>query len=574
MAIGSEKAVQRVMSLKDMVSPSLRNIAKNTQRFGDETKRTEKATSQLWSVIKTGASQSVVSLGNLTRATLRFSAVATAAGATALFAVGKSAVNSAADLESYRLTLETVMKDSKKAGETLKWASNFAALTPFETDAVVEATVRLQSYGIVAQDTLGSIGDMASVMGKDLMQAVEAVADAQTAELERMKEFGITKRMIEKKSGEMFRNQVVINNKGQIVDQEKFNKALFALMNERFAGGMEKQSRTYKGLMSRIKGTISMGMTEIAGITADGTIRTGSLFDKLKGHVESLADKFAEWEKDGTIQRIASKVDSMVGSFESKLPEIKQFFIDLKEPLQTAGDVLSSIGEGLGNIVKFAKEHPEIAKAIGLTAGGAFVARNLGLFDLFKAIGSATGNKVGVQTVQAGVVNVYGGKVNNGGVAAAPVTGGKGNKTTPKTVTSTSTTTPSRVQTYSKKPSMLSNLKTSKSGGLLGIVGGTVALNLIPENAPTWIKDIKNAITGQPSEKLQKHLAAKQEEQNAQLEKIAANTSKPVPNNINLNISYGGVTVREEADIDAVASKLYKDIFMNIQNMSYSFTSK
>ncbi|MCU6709399.1 hypothetical protein M6D81_11855 [Paenibacillus sp. J5C_2022] len=562
------------MSLKDMVSPSLRTIAKNTQRFGSETKRTEKATSRLWSVIKTGASQSVVSLGNLTRATMRFSAVATAAGATALFAVGKSTVDSAAQLESYRLTLETVMKDSKKAGETLKWASNFAALTPFETDSVVEATVRLQSYGIVAQDTLGSIGDMASVMGKDLMQAVEAVADAQTGELERLKEFGITKKMLEKKSGEMFKNQVVVNNKGQIVQMEKFNAALFALMNERFAGGMEKQSRTYKGLMSRIKGTIKMGMTEIAGITADGTIRTGSLFDKLKGHVESIADKFAEWEKDGTIQRIASKVDSMVGNFESKLPEIKQFFIDLKEPLQTTGDVLSTIGKGLGNIVKFANENPEIAKAIGLTAGGAFLAKNLGLFDLLKAAGSATGNKVGVQNVQAGVVNVYGGKVNGGGVAGAPVTGGKSGKSTTKSTSPASTsTTPSRVQTYAKKPSMFSNLKTSKSGGLLGIVGGTVALNLIPENAPTWIKDIKNAITGEPSEKLQKHLAAKQEEQNTQLEKIAANTSKPLPNNINLNISYGGVTVREEADIDKITSKLHREIITNLQNMTNRFAT-
>ena len=68
----------------------------------------------------------------------------------------------------------------------MAWAVDFANRTPFETDQIVEATVRLQSYGLKAEDVMTQIGDMAGVMGKDIMQAVEAVADAQTGELERL----------------------------------------------------------------------------------------------------------------------------------------------------------------------------------------------------------------------------------------------------------------------------------------------------------------------------------------------------------------------------------------------------
>ena len=106
--------------------------------------------------------------------------------ARALGQVSQSALESASGLESYRSTLNVVMKDQKKAAETMAWAVDFANRTPFETDSVVEATVRLQSYGIEAQKVMTQIGDMAGVMNKDLMQAVEAVADAQTGEVERL----------------------------------------------------------------------------------------------------------------------------------------------------------------------------------------------------------------------------------------------------------------------------------------------------------------------------------------------------------------------------------------------------
>lgn len=237
---------------------------------------------------------------------------ATYVSAQALKSVSMSALESASSLEGYRSTLNVVMKDQKKAAQTMAWAVDFANRTPFETDSIVEATVRLQSYGINAQEVMTQIGDMAGVMNKDIMQAVEAVADAQTGELERMKEFGITKTMIEAKGAELYRHQTIINKKGQIVDQEKFNDALFALMEDRFKGGMEIQAKSYKGLMSTISGVWKTGLANMAGISGTGEIIEGSAFDAAKDGLSWVADKMQEMANAGTFEQIGKKIGSVV----------------------------------------------------------------------------------------------------------------------------------------------------------------------------------------------------------------------------------------------------------------------
>lgn len=238
--------------------------------------------------------------------------VAAYAGFEAMKGVATSSIEAASSLEGYRNTLNVVMKDQSKAAEVMKWAVDFANKTPFETDSVVEATVRLQSYGLEAQKVLPMVGDMAGVMGKDVMQGVEAVADAQTGELERLKEFGITKAMIAQKAGEMYQNQEIINNQGQIVQQEKFNEALFALMQDRFKGGMEIQAGSFKGVMSTITGVWKTGLATMAGITATGEIVKGSLFDTIKDKAKSLGDYMTKLADDGTFQSIGNKLSSGV----------------------------------------------------------------------------------------------------------------------------------------------------------------------------------------------------------------------------------------------------------------------
>jgi len=259
------------------------------------------------------ASQNMNKLTNTIQATA--GAYVTLQGAQKAFDV---TVGSAANIESYRNTLNVVMKDHDKAAKKMAWATEFANKTPFDTSSVVDATVKLEGYGMTAEKYLPSIGNMAAIMGKDLDQGLEAVADAQRGELERLKEFAITKANIVEHANKVLHYKNVVNNKGQIVDQEKFNAALLSLMEERYKNGMEIQSKTAKGLKSTIIGAGQLGFAKIAGISDTGEIVDGSLFDEVKDKASEAVVYIQKMSDDGTFEKIGQKI-SVILKYSGKV---------------------------------------------------------------------------------------------------------------------------------------------------------------------------------------------------------------------------------------------------------------
>jgi hypothetical protein len=274
--------------------------AKNTNRLKTETSSAKNSMDK--------AAKSAQNLGDKVKTAGGF--IKSMLTGAALWAGKRWLIDSNADMETYRNTLAVIMGDQKKAVQTLAWAEKFASKTPFEIPQVVEATVRMKSYGLNAQKTLGIVGDMASVMGKDLMSAVEAVADAQTGEVERLKEFGITKDMIVKQSKLM--GMMAINSKGQITDQKAFNAALFAIMEKRFKGGMEIQSRTFKGMMSNVQDFIGRIGRKLGG----------PLFEAAGKYVIKLLDSFNKLESSGKLDQWITKVGAMAKSIWNDLQPV------------------------------------------------------------------------------------------------------------------------------------------------------------------------------------------------------------------------------------------------------------
>lgn len=261
--------------------------------------------------------------------------IVTALGAGLLI---KTGIGGAGQLEQYRNTLETVLKDSKKAKQKLAWASRFSNKTPFETEEVVGGMTKLQSYGIEGDRVLKTtgrtylemIGDMASGMGKSFDQAIEAVADARTGELERLKEFGITKNMI----AEFGKTQGIelFNSKGQIQDMELFNKALFEMMNSRFGGAMEKQAKTFKGGLSTIKGAFKSALSTLAGVNEFGDIVENSPFQILKDKVIlPVANWLVKKQEDGTFTKWGEKLSETFSTVISTGEKIINFIVKWKE---------------------------------------------------------------------------------------------------------------------------------------------------------------------------------------------------------------------------------------------------
>lgn len=271
--------------------------------------------------------------------------------ASGIKSVAASAISAAAEMETYRTTLNTVLKDEAKAGEMMQWATSFAAHTPYNTSDVVEAVVKMQAYGMNAQTMLENIGNMASAMGKDLTTAVEAVYKASIGEMELMRNnFAITKETINAKAQEVY-GQSVINASGAITNAEMYNNAMLRLIEENFAGGMEKQSKTWEGIKSNIEDSWQMALRKLAGMDAEGSIAEGGLFDRIKTELSSVggwmeefadSDTMERWGKNATawLDSVISKVKSLGVSFEETGTGIVENTASI---VKSTGDILNAL---------------------------------------------------------------------------------------------------------------------------------------------------------------------------------------------------------------------------------------
>lgn len=251
----------------------------------------------------------------------------------------KTGLEGASNIEQYRNTLETVLKDSTLAQKKLAWASRLANKTPFETEEIVSGMAKMQSYGMEGDRVLKStgktylemIGDMAAAMDKPFEQAVEALADSRTGELERLKEFGISKDMI-RDFGKLKGYGDLFNNKGQIKDLNLFNKALFELMNSKFDGAMEKKARTFKGAISTIRGVLKSGLATLIGMDEFGNAIKNSPFQLIRDKVLiPLADLLVKWQEDGTFIKWAEGFSSGIEKVIKIGKNIISFCIKWKE---------------------------------------------------------------------------------------------------------------------------------------------------------------------------------------------------------------------------------------------------
>ena len=370
------KVINTILNLRDNMSGGLVKAARNTKGVSRE---------------MVSATRSVVAFKNkavssITSATKSFVKLGTATAGVVATLAAKTGLSEAMDLEGYRLQLETATKDTQKASEIMQYSINLANKTPFEGGELVEGASKFEAMGMAAQKWLPLAGDMAAATNKSFDQATEALIDAQNGELERLKEFGITKAKIVEQGEKMFSNVQLVNNQGQITNQEKFNEALIALMQDRFSGGMEKQATTMKGLWSTVTGVTKSALATITGITTDGSIRSGSALDLLKGKVQLLAGKLEEWQQNGTLDRIAQQFDQ---GLAKAVETAGKAFTWVTENGDTVKRWIVGLGSALAavKVMQFASGVINAVKTVSLFAktAGALVSAN----PIVLAIGAA-----------------------------------------------------------------------------------------------------------------------------------------------------------------------------------------
>jgi len=177
-------------------------------------------------------------------------------------------LNKAGQQEQTLIAFETMLGSADKAVKLLKEIKDFADVTPFETDEVVRASKGLLAFGVATEDIIEktrNLGNIASGVGKDKFETlvrgfgkIKVKGKASMEELNMFLEAGVPildelAKGVGVTKAELFK--MVSTGKIGFNDVDEALKRL-STGNGKFAGLMEKQSKSYLGLWSTILGKI------------------------------------------------------------------------------------------------------------------------------------------------------------------------------------------------------------------------------------------------------------------------------------------------------------------------------
>lgn len=235
--------------------------------------------------------------------------------------------------------LETATKSAENAKEAYSALSQFAAQTPYDMDQAIEGFTKLVNLGLTPSErAMKSYGNTASAMGKDLIQFIEAVADASTGEFERLKEFGIKS----SKQGD----EVAFSFQGTTTKIKNSSAAieeyLMKIGENEFAGAMEKRMNSLDGSMSGLEdawgdlalaisqagiGELAKDATDMASEGVNGLttlVASGAIETSLAGMEKafSLFGGDAKSEMSGIVDAFGLSSDYLVEKWRATMIEL------------------------------------------------------------------------------------------------------------------------------------------------------------------------------------------------------------------------------------------------------------
>lgn len=243
-----------------------------------------------------------------------------------------TSVKSAMDLEKQQISVSHFMgvnNKDKSAAKISKMSASYtqqlrknANATPFTTDEVMKAGTRaLQiSKGSTkeAMKTLKLAEDMAALNpGKTVSDAMEALADADMGEMERLKEFGY---------------------KGSSTDDPKKTREELSKM---YSGGSAKLAQSGAGAFSTMIGNLQTGLAEM------GTGILQSLVPAMTGITGMLQGALPTFTAIGNA--IGQGIGGAVSFLSSQMPVLQPIF---QEVWQSVSSIIQTTAPIIGQAIK------------------------------------------------------------------------------------------------------------------------------------------------------------------------------------------------------------------------------
>ena len=262
-----------------------------------------KASNSIKDMGKTVDTQSKLMATAFSAAKIALVGIGVAAGA--VLAIAGKAIKEAADMETITTSFEVLIGDVGKAKAVLVDLRNFAAATPLQFADITKSAQTLMAFGSAADDVknqISMLGDIAMGNAEKLESItraygkIQAKGKASMEELNMVTEAGVPilgtlSKMYGKTTDEILK--MVTAGKVGFADVD----AAFVTMTSsggQFYGMLEKQGKTFNGMVSSLKDNLSLLLTKLGeAILPTATKLLGDAMTALNDFIESDAfDKF------------------------------------------------------------------------------------------------------------------------------------------------------------------------------------------------------------------------------------------------------------------------------------------
>lgn len=165
--------------------------------------------------------------------------------------LGSQLISTNAQMQMFTQSFTVLTGSAQEAGEIIEWVKEQAKATPFDVPGLIQASQMLMTWGLDLKEWFTVVGDVAAGMQRPISQVVNAVgtlATGQTGEaVRRFRDLGINLRESEALS---------FDARGALITPlEEAIPIVKQIMEEKFGGMMQAQSKTWSGVMSNLADT-------------------------------------------------------------------------------------------------------------------------------------------------------------------------------------------------------------------------------------------------------------------------------------------------------------------------------
>ena len=324
-------------------------------------------------------------LGKGIASAAKIGAAAIASVGAGLVALGRIGVDYNAQIESYTMGLTTLLGTAEEANKVINNIKEDAAKTPFDVAGLVQANQLLIGAGVSAEnarETILALGDAVSATGGGNDELSRMAAN-----LQQIKNVGVASAIDIKQFAMAGINiyKIMADYLGVTTEEVKdlqinYDDLSAALIKAASAGGiyegaMQRQSKTFKGLVSTLKDNAKALVGEVFQPISQGLI--SSVLPEVNKGLEQLATAYKTGGTKALLKSAGSVLANVVNYITSRIPDLTSVAMTLTGAfaegiLDGLPKILSSITQSVAAVASQLLSPSTISKVFDALSTAAF----------------------------------------------------------------------------------------------------------------------------------------------------------------------------------------------------------